>query len=112
MNGSDTEGGRPVAWKAVPAGVAVRASDGSEVGNVVDALGSAADDIFHGIVVRRSDGSEAVILAEHVSGLSTTAIDVDLAPDAVAALPAREAAGSPLGLTSLLRGGEGSDSSE
>jgi PRC-barrel domain protein len=41
----------PVAWTVVERGWAVAASDGSEVGNVVEVLGDPEADIFDGLAV-------------------------------------------------------------
>jgi PRC-barrel domain len=41
----------PVAWTVVERGWAVTASDGSEVGNVVEVLGDPEADIFDGLAV-------------------------------------------------------------
>jgi uncharacterized protein YrrD len=41
----------PVAWTIVERGWAVAASDGSEVGNVVEVLGDPEADIFDGLAV-------------------------------------------------------------
>ena len=43
---------RPLAWNAIQPGTPVLASDGVEMGSVVEVAGSPEDDIYHGIVFR------------------------------------------------------------
>ncbi|MBV8194743.1 MAG: DUF2171 domain-containing protein [Candidatus Dormibacteraeota bacterium] len=52
-----------VSWLAAPQHAPVIASDGHEVGRVVDAAGLKSDDIFHGIVFQPTGISRKHVLA-------------------------------------------------
>jgi hypothetical protein len=83
--------GDPIAWKAIVYGTPVYATDGTAAGVVREVLGSDAEDIFHGLRVRLTGRKDDVMVpADHATGLTTTRIDTDLAPAALAALPAYE----------------------
>jgi hypothetical protein len=55
------EGEQQVAWTAVPAHAPVVASDGNEVGHVLDVAALPNEDIFHGIVFQHGRRGHAVL---------------------------------------------------
>jgi hypothetical protein len=80
-----------VSWKAIAAGAAVFAADGTEVAKVSKIVGDSDADIFTGLAVKRHVlADEQLVEAEHVRGIWEDRIDVDLSPAAVEALPAYE----------------------
>jgi len=50
-----------ISWLSVPAKADVIASDGTEVGEVVEVAALPEDDIFHGIVFQRKHGGRNVL---------------------------------------------------
>jgi hypothetical protein len=56
-----TDGEQQIAWTAVPAHAPVVASDGREVGHVVDVAALPEEDIFHGIVFQHQTLGHAVL---------------------------------------------------
>lgn len=78
----------PIGWRGVIYGTPVRTVDGARAGTVREVLGSDAEDIFHGLRVRLEAGRRDVMVpADSVTGLSHDAVDTDLAPAAIEALP-------------------------
>ena len=64
-----------VAWTALPANVPVIASDGKEVGHVLDCAALPEEDIFHGIVFRHGVRGRAVLApAADVERITTRAV--------------------------------------
>ena len=82
--GADIE--QPVAWRAVPENVDVRAQ-GTCVGTLYDLLGSRSEDIFHGIVVKLGSGRQVFVPSDYVSALTVSRVDVELSASEVEALP-------------------------
>ena len=87
-----SEPGRPeVSWKAIDAGAAVIAADGSEVGKVSKVVGDPDADIFTGLAIKRHAlASEQLVEAEHVHGIWEDRVELDLTPNALEALPEYE----------------------
>lgn len=81
--------GRPqVSWKAIDGGAAVVAADGTEVGAVSRIVGDTEADIFTGLAFRRHAlAEEQLVEAERVRAIWEDRVELDLAPDAVEALP-------------------------
>jgi hypothetical protein len=64
-----------VAWTAVPAHAPVVASDGNEVGRVLDVAALPAEDIFHGIVFQHHTlGRTFLAPAEDVARITNRAV--------------------------------------
>jgi hypothetical protein len=64
-----------VAWAAVPAHAPVVASDGQEIGHVVDVAALPEEDIFHGIVFQHGVRGHAVLApAADVARITTRAV--------------------------------------
>jgi hypothetical protein len=64
-----------VAWAAVPAHAPMVASDGQEVGHVVDVAALPEEDIFHGIVFQHHTLGHAVLApAADVARITTRAV--------------------------------------
>jgi uncharacterized protein YrrD len=73
----------PVSWRAVTAHCPVIASDGHEIGTVLDVAALPQKDIFHGIVFRRiSDHKTVVAPASDVQNLTTRAVYLSVASEA------------------------------
>ena len=80
-----------VSWKAIEAGAAVVAADGSEVAKVTKLVGDPDADIFTGLAIKRHTlAGEQLVEAESVRAIWEDRVELDLAPDAVEALPAYE----------------------
>src|SRR5664279_3082603 len=89
MTDSSPSDSAPISWRAVTYLTPVVAADGQVVGQVREILGSDAEDVFHGIRVGLAAGAPDVMLAsEHVTAMSATKVETDLAPADVGALPA------------------------
>jgi hypothetical protein len=81
----DPSAGEPaISWMAVPAHAPVFASDGSEVGKVLEVAALPKEDIFHGIVFQHH-GRGRTYLAPAVDVARITATGVYLGVDAAAA---------------------------
>jgi uncharacterized protein YrrD len=86
QNKPDAE--QPVAWRAIVEDEPVRSSDGDDVGTVYDVVGSKEDDIFHGIVVHLGRlGHRVLVLADDVSLITGSHVDVSLTSAQLHALP-------------------------
>ena len=73
-----------IAWTAVPANLPVIASDGTEVGKVVEVAALPGEDIFHGLAIRRHRLGDAVLApAEQVARITTRAAYLTVDPTAV-----------------------------
>jgi hypothetical protein len=105
MKVPEPEGVEPVSWLTIRAQTPVFSVDEEEVGNVHEVLGSEQADIFHGIVVRSGLlGKDAVVAAEHISGLSEQRIDLTLSAEEVRSLEAfKEEESYHLGIVGLFR---------
>jgi PRC-barrel domain len=103
QNKPDAE--QPIAWRAIVEDEPVRSSDGEDVGTVYDVLGSKEDDIFHGIVVHLGRlGHRVLVLADDVSLITASHLDVDLTSAQLRALPKHEDEHTfHLGVTGLFR---------
>lgn len=76
----------PVAWGYVTADTPVLAPDGSEVGRVVEMLGTETEGIFHGVAVSpRGGGSTRVVPADAVTRLTPAAVEIAYDADRLAA---------------------------
>ena len=95
----------PIAWTAIIEDTHVRSSDGEDVGTVYDVLGSKEDDIFHGIVVHLGRlGHRVLVLADDVSLISRSRVDVAVSSAQLHALPEHtEEHAFHLGVTGVLR---------
>ena len=81
-----------VSWRAIVAHIPVIASDGKEVGKVLDVAALPEEDIFHGIVVKSSKGGKHFeIPAARIKKITEKHVVTDLTENDVAALqPYRE----------------------
>lgn len=77
----------PASWLVVEKGWKVLASDGSEVGSVVETLGDEAHDIFDGLAVSTRLLSRPVYVpSERVGEILEGSVTLSLDPDEVARL--------------------------
>ena len=76
----------PIAYSAVPKGVAVLAGDGSEIGTVEHVLQDPSLDLFDGIAVNTPSGLRFVD-AGVVGRITVSAVHTTLTAEDVAALP-------------------------
>jgi uncharacterized protein YrrD len=99
---NDTE--TPIAWRGVPQDTPVFTSDGEKVGTVYDVLGSADQDIFHGIVVHLGRlGHKVMVPADHVQLMTEQHVNVQETSAEIHALPEyTEPAEYEVGTQSLL----------
>jgi hypothetical protein len=81
--------GLPIAYEVLEPGVAVLASDGTQVGTVDHVVSAASEDIFHGIVLRAATGPRFVA-ADQIASLHERGVDLRIDAAAVALLPAPE----------------------
>jgi len=81
---SDTTGEQQVSWLDVPAHAPVIASDGTEVGHVLEVAALANEDIFHGIVFQHHARGKAY-LAPAADVARITSHAVHLSVDSAAA---------------------------
>jgi hypothetical protein len=89
QNRSDAD--QPIAWRAIVEDEPVRSSEGDDVGTVYDIVGSREDDIFHGVVVHLGRlGHRVLVLADNVSLISGSHVDVSLTSAELHALPKHE----------------------
>jgi hypothetical protein len=78
-----------VAWIMTPYQAPVLDSEGGRFGITDALLGDEAEDIFHGLAVKVTQGGHVVELsADHVIRITRSAVHTDVAPAAVALLPA------------------------
>jgi hypothetical protein len=83
-----TGGGEPVAWQEIREKTPVATSDGVVVGRIAEVLGSADEDLFHGVEVRLADGDRRVlVLADDVTDITTAGVTVRLTGAQMQALP-------------------------
>ena len=86
QNTPDAE--QPIAWRAIVEDEPVRSGDGEDVGTVYDVVGSKEDDIFHGVVVHLGRlGRRVLVLADDVSLITGSHVDVSLTSAQLHALP-------------------------
>jgi hypothetical protein len=78
--------GLPIAYEVLDEGVAVYASDGTQVGTVRHVVAMPEQDIFHGIVMR-TDARDRFLPADQVGALHERGVDLKIGADAVASLP-------------------------
>ena len=81
-----TEGGEPIAYAALPAGVPVTSATGRQFGRVKTVVAVPDEDIFRGIVVATADGPRFVD-ADRVASITTTEVRCTLADAEVPTLP-------------------------
>lgn len=95
----------PVSWLTIRSETPVFSSDGEEVGNIHEVLGSEQEDIFHGIVVRSGLlGKDAMVPAEHVTHMSDQRIDLSLSAEDMRALePFKEEESYHVGIVGIFR---------
>jgi hypothetical protein len=103
QNPSDADD--PIAWLAIAEDEPVRSSDGQDVGTVYDVLGARDEDIFHGIVVHLGRlGHRVLVLADDVSLITRSHVDVSRTSAELHALPVHEEEHTfRLGMTGLFR---------
>jgi sporulation protein YlmC with PRC-barrel domain len=78
--------GLPIAYQVLEKGVAVYASDGSQVGTVDHVVAAPEEDIFHGVVISTAAG-QRFVAADDVASLHERGADLRIDAAAVAALP-------------------------
>ncbi len=67
----------PVAWAYVEPGTLVVGADGSELGKVAEMLGTATENIFHGVAVDpKRDGPTRVVPADAVTRLTSSKVEL------------------------------------
>jgi uncharacterized protein YrrD len=77
-----------VSWKAIEKGARVDASDGQELGKVVDIAGDSEADIFTGLVVSLSRlRSNRFLPSERVTRIWPDRVSTSIASDQVESLP-------------------------
>jgi hypothetical protein len=75
MTDASTGGGDPVAWQEIHEKTPVVTSDGIVVGHVCEVLGSAPEDLFHGLEVRLADrGRRVLVLADDITEITSTGV--------------------------------------
>jgi hypothetical protein len=80
-----------VSWKTIEKGARVDASDGQELGKVVEIAGDSEADIFSGLVVSLSRlGSHRFLPSERVTGIWPDRVSTSIASDEVERLPEYE----------------------
>jgi hypothetical protein len=79
--------GTPIAYSALPTGVAVVSSDGSSIGTVEHVLQVPEEDLFDGLVVKTSHGLR-FIDRDQIESITTTRVSTLLSDAQVAQLPA------------------------
>jgi hypothetical protein len=88
VNQNQPDADDPIAWRAIVEDAPVRSSDGKDVDTVYDVLGSNEEDIFHGIVVHLGRlGHRVLVLADDVSLITRSHVDVSLTSAELHALP-------------------------
>ena len=88
MTAAETE----VSWKAIERDAVVVTGDGSEAARVVEVAGDRDADIFSGLVVKAGIlDTKRFLPAERVAAIWPRRVQVDLTPEAVAALAPFEA---------------------
>ena len=94
-----------VSWLDVPLHAPVVASDGQEVGRVVEVAALAEEDIFHGIVFQhRAGGEHRLAPAADISRITTQAVHLSVDSAAAAAFePFQPMHVSRLGLRGVFR---------
>jgi hypothetical protein len=76
-----------VSWKSIEKGARVDASDGQELGRVVEIAGDSEADIFSGLVVSLSRlGSNRFLPSERVTGIWPERVSTSIASDEVESL--------------------------
>src|SRR6266480_6168650 len=80
------EGGAPISWEVLEAGLPVRSRDGAVVGEVSHVLGDPNIDIFDGLVVR-AGRAHRFVDATQVDSISEDAVRVTLDEAAFERLP-------------------------
>ena len=80
--------GLPIAYEVLDEGVPVYASDGGQVGTVLNVLAVPEEDIFHGIVFRDPQHGLHEVEAADVASLHERGVDLRIDSSAAAALPA------------------------
>jgi hypothetical protein len=70
--------GSPIHYMAVPRGTPVYGSDGVEVGQVVEMLDNARENIFDGVVFRGSDGKSRFADAPEVARTAERAVTLTI----------------------------------
>jgi len=74
----------PVAWSYVEPGTDVIGREGVKIGTVKEMLGTEAEGIFHGIAIDPAGGGPTrLILADAITGLTTSNVQVQIATDQV-----------------------------
>jgi hypothetical protein len=79
--------GLPIAYQLLEDGVPVYAADGTAVGTVDHVVAAAAEDIFHGVVIH-TDAGRRFVAADQVASLHEHGVDLRIAAEEVAGLPA------------------------
>ena len=94
----------PIAWRGVAQNTPVVTSDGEKAGTVADVLGSADEDIFHGLVVHLGRlGHHVLVPADHVRLMTASQVSVQETSAEIHALPKYvEAAEYEVGTESFL----------
>ena len=87
MSWVEFDDGHAISYKALPRGVPVLASDGTEVGKVRRVLDNARENIFDGIVVETRDGMRFVDAPE-VARIAERAVTLTITAEEAASLPA------------------------
>jgi hypothetical protein len=85
------DAGAPISYEVLETGTQVYSSDGAEVGRVTSVRADLDADIFDGLEIDTAAGRRYVT-ADHVTALHERRVDLDLAADGVAALPAPDTA--------------------
>jgi hypothetical protein len=79
----------PISWKAIPPHTALLSTDGQNVGQVFEVLGSREEDIFHGLIVTVG-GQHRVLTSDCVTGISAAGVETDHSAADLATLPVYE----------------------
>ncbi len=79
--------GLPIAYGVLEKGVAVYASDGTNIGVVDHVVAASQQDIFHGLVISIADRGRRFVEAADVAALHERGVDLRIDSAAAAALP-------------------------
>jgi hypothetical protein len=82
--------GQPIAYEMLDAGVAVLASDGTQVGTVGAVLAAKEKDIFHGLLINVHGHGVRFVEAASIASIHERGVDLRIDSAAAAELPGPE----------------------
>ncbi len=81
---------RPIAYEMLDAGVAVRSSDGVQVGTVGSVLSAPEKDIFHGLLIYTQGREIRFVEADAIASIHEQGVDLRIDAEAARDLPLPE----------------------